>query len=38
MKYETIGNYLFSKGNLLFNNIDIEPPKLDAMMEDSLGN
>ena len=34
MKYETID----SEGNLLFNNIDIEPTKLDAMMEDSLGN
>ena len=34
VKYETID----SEGNLLFNNIDIEPTKLDAMMEDSLGN
>ena len=34
IKYQTIDN----EGNLLFNNIDIEPTKIDAMMKDSLGN
>ena len=33
-KYETIDN----DGNLLFNAIDIEPTKIDAMMEDSIKN
>ena len=33
-KYETIDD----DGNLLFNVIDIEPTKIDAMMEDSINN
>ena len=33
-KYETIDN----EGNLLFNNIDIEPTKMDALMQDSIEN